>query len=80
MIVPILGPPNVTFTWRHWADWTGPYKDVQPTGEKMELFGSCIATVNDDLKITDLQVFYDPNPLMASLMGLKKFCPAHRGD
>ena len=34
----LSGPPTVSFTWRHWVDWTGPYMDKEPTGEQMELF------------------------------------------
>ena len=62
-----LGPPKVSFTWRHWAHWTGPYRDSPPTGELMELIGTAIAEVDDNLKIIDLQVFFDPNPMLAKM-------------
>ncbi len=71
------GPPNVTFTWRHFGKMTGefscpgmsgtPYK-VNPSNEMIEIFGMCKATVNDQLKIQDLQVFYDPNQLFIQLL------------
>ena len=61
----------MSFTWRHWADWTGPYKDMPPTGEKMELTGSAVAHVTEDLKIINFKVYYDPNPFMAKLIGFK---------
>ncbi len=71
------GPPNVTFTWRHFGKMTGefgcsglsgiPYK-VEPTNKMIEIFGMCKATVNDQLKIQDLQVFYDPSQLFVQLL------------
>ena len=71
-----LGPPKVSFTWRHWAHWTGPYRDSPPTGELMELIGTAIAEVDDNLKIIDLQVFFDPNPMLAKMTS-KASCPFH---
>lgn len=75
------GPPNVTFTWRHFGKMTNefkgcgfsgfPYK-VDPTNKMIELYGMCKATVNDQLKIQDLQVFYDPNQLFVQLL---ESCP-----
>lgn len=71
------GPPNVTFTWRHFGKMTGefacsgtlgvPYK-VNPSNEMIEIFGMCKATVNDQLKIQDIQVFYDPSQLFVQLL------------
>jgi hypothetical protein len=71
------GPPNVTFTWRHFGKMTGefgcsgmlgtPYK-VDASNQMIEIFGMCKATVNDQLKIQDLQVFYDPNQLFVQLL------------
>lgn len=69
----LSGPPTVSFTWRHWANWTGPYKDKQPTGELMEMFGVAIVKVNDDLKVLNLDIYYDPHPFMAKFYGGK--CP-----
>ena len=73
---PFSGPPNVVCTWRHWSNFKGPYKDMPPSGELIELFGILVAKVSDKLKIEELQVFYDPNPFMAKLMGYKQGeCP-----
>lgn len=69
----LSGPPKVSFTWRHWTTWTGPYKGQKATGERIELVGSCVAEVTSDLKLKFIQVFYDPNPMMAKLTGVK--CP-----
>jgi len=75
------GPPNVTFTWRHFGKMTNEFKGyshggftykVDPTNKIVEIFGMCKATVNDQLKIQDLQVFYDPNHLFVQLL---ESCP-----
>ena len=64
------GPPNVTFTWRHWAHWEGDYGPNKATNEVIELFGAAVATVDDKLLIEEIRVYYDPNPFVAKLMGL----------
>ena len=67
------GPPKVSFTWRHWTTWSGPYREQKPTGENIEMFGSCISEVTSDLKIKNIQIFFDPTPMMFKLTGAK--CP-----
>ncbi len=47
--------------------------DNLPTGELIEMFGIAVAVVNKDLKIEDLSVYYDPNPVLTKLTG--KRCP-----
>ncbi|XP_033098699.1 pathogen-related protein-like isoform X1 [Anneissia japonica] len=72
----LSGQPKVTFTWRHWANWSGPYRGNEPTNEPIEMTGCCIATVDDALKIEKLEIFYDPNPMMATLTKFKTSnCP-----
>ena len=68
----------MSFTWRHWADWTGPYRDNPPSGERMQLIGTCLAKVNDQLKIVDLQVYFDPNPMLSRMTACGPVCPFHR--
>ncbi|XP_013390484.1 pathogen-related protein-like [Lingula anatina] len=81
----ISGPPVVTFTWRHWARWTGPFKGVSPSGERVEMKGCAIATVNENLQVEELKVYYDPNPILATLLKLNTGtdegatrCPFHK--
>ena len=62
----------MTFSWRHWADWTGSYKNVSPTGETLEMSGMGKAVVTPELKIVDIEVFYDPSAFMAKLMRLNR--------
>lgn len=75
------GPPHVTFTWRHFGTMTNEFKctglsgipySVKPSNKMVEIFGMCKATVNDQLKIQDLQVFYDPSQLFVQLL---ETCP-----
>lgn len=69
----------MSFTWRHWAHWTGPYRDNMPTGELMELIGSAVVEVDENLKIVDLQVFFDPHPMLARLMMKKDATQSNNG-
>ncbi|XP_045204664.1 uncharacterized protein LOC123557317 [Mercenaria mercenaria] len=73
------GPPTVAFTWRHWGKFEGDYKGVKATGETLEMFGSCVANVSEDLKILSIEVFYDPNIMLKKLTatGEKVKCPFH---
>ncbi|HEY9693083.1 MAG TPA: ester cyclase [Oculatellaceae cyanobacterium] len=68
------GPPNVTFKWRHWGTFSGPYKDHAPTGEKIEISGMTVARVNDDLKILSLEHFFDTSLFLGKLA---TGCPFH---
>jgi hypothetical protein len=63
----LTGPPVVTFKWRHWGRFEGEYKGHRPTGELVELFGMTIAKVDDDLRIVELEHFYDNNKLLGPL-------------
>jgi hypothetical protein len=70
----LAGPPNVTFKWRHWGNFSGPYKEHAPTGETVEIVGISIARVNDDLKILSLEHFFDTSSFLNKLA---TGCPFH---
>lgn len=61
------GPPNVTFKWRHWGTFSGPYKDYAPTGETVEICGISVARVSDDLKIESVEHFFDNSLFLEKL-------------
>ncbi|MEV6771455.1 SnoaL-like polyketide cyclase [Nocardia sp. NPDC051030] len=63
----LSGPPTVTFKWRHWGRYTGAYKGHEPTGELIEMTGITIAKVSEDLRILELEHFYDNNKLLGPL-------------
>ncbi|HEY9803525.1 MAG TPA: hypothetical protein V6D25_24490 [Leptolyngbyaceae cyanobacterium] len=74
LIEVLAGPPNVTFKWRHWGTFSGPYKEHAPTGETVEIVGVSVARVNDDLKILSIEHFFDSG---AFLNKLATGCPFH---
>ncbi|MEU2257052.1 SnoaL-like polyketide cyclase [Nocardia xishanensis] len=63
----LSGPPTVSFRWRHWGSYDGPYREHQPTGATIEMFGVTIARVTEDLRILELEHFYDNNQLLSPL-------------
>lgn len=63
----LSGPPNVTFKWRHWGTFSGPYKEHAPTGKTVEVVGVSIARVTDDLKIVSLEHFFDTTSFLDQL-------------
>ncbi|BAY37513.1 hypothetical protein NIES2111_18520 [Nostoc sp. NIES-2111] len=74
LIEVLAGPPNVTFKWRHWGTFSGPYKEHAPTGQTVEIVGVSIAHVNDDLKILSLEHFFDSGSFLNKLA---TGCPFH---
>ncbi|XP_033647791.1 pathogen-related protein-like [Asterias rubens] len=86
------GPPRVAFSWRHWATFDGSYKENVGEGQLVEMHGFLVATVNENLKICKLEVFYKPDEFIKALEGqipasdlargqeiLGSGCPVHKG-
>jgi hypothetical protein len=71
----LSGPPTVTFKWRHWGTFDGEYNGFAPTGEVIEMFGMSVAKVSDDLKLLEVEHYYDPNTFLGKLTG---GCPVAR--
>ena len=63
------GPPKVAFSWHHWGAFSGEYKGVKGDGQKIELYGFTIATVNSDLKILKLEVYLKFEGFLRALQG-----------
>jgi len=83
------GPPNVTFKWRHFGVMTDSFScpglsglvyRAEATNKMVELYGMCVAKVTDDLKIQDLQVFYDPSQLFTQLTEICPFSPFQKSN
>lgn len=77
-------PPNVSFKWRHFGrmtdyfacrDLSGLVYRVEPTNRMIEVFGMCKATLSSDMKIQDLEVFYDPSQMFTQLTEICPFAP-----
>ncbi|CAM5596151.1 hypothetical protein SSPIM334S_02296 [Streptomyces spiroverticillatus] len=62
-------PPTVAFKWRHWGTFEGEYKGFQPDGRKIEMFGMSVAQVSEDLKLVEVEHFYDPNAFLGQMTG-----------
>ena len=41
----------------------------------MEMFGVAVVKVNEDLKVTNLDIYYDPHPFLVQFWGGKANCP-----
>eukprot|EP00747_Dinoflagellata_sp_TGD_P167952 gnl/TRDRNA2_/TRDRNA2_193315_c0_seq1.p1 gnl/TRDRNA2_/TRDRNA2_193315_c0~~gnl/TRDRNA2_/TRDRNA2_193315_c0_seq1.p1 ORF type:complete len:307 (-),score=86.10 gnl/TRDRNA2_/TRDRNA2_193315_c0_seq1:63-983(-) len=65
------GPPKVSFSWRHWAHFTGKYKGNKGKGELINMYGWATATVSADLKLKDVEVFYNPEEFLEVMEGKK---------
>mmetsp|Transcript_32853 Transcript_32853/g.69115 ORF Transcript_32853/g.69115 Transcript_32853/m.69115 type:complete len:377 (+) Transcript_32853:299-1429(+) len=66
------GPPKVTFTWRHWAVFSGQYEGNQGNGATINMTGFGIASLNEDSKVTRLEIYYDPDSFLEVLRGKKE--------
>ncbi|XP_075498132.1 pathogen-related protein [Primulina tabacum] len=62
------GPPVITFKFRHWGYFEGPFKGHSPTGELVQFFGVGILKVDESLRAEDVEIYYDPAELFAGLL------------
>lgn len=62
-------PPTVAFKWRHWGAFEGEYNGFAPDGKRIEMFGISVAKVSDDLKLIEVEHYYDPNEFLGKLTG-----------
>ncbi|XP_060209256.1 pathogen-related protein [Lycium barbarum] len=62
------GPPVVTYKFRHWGFFEGPFKGHAPTGEKVQFYGVGIMKVDETLRAEDVEIYYDPAELFAGLL------------
>ncbi|WP_414752113.1 ester cyclase [Anabaena sp. CCY 9910] len=61
------GPPEIVFKWRHWGEFKGEFKGYAPTNETIEVIGTSVVRVTDDLKILSLEHYYDNTQFLAKL-------------
>ncbi|CAL0305465.1 unnamed protein product [Lupinus luteus] len=62
------GPPTIVYKFRHWGYMEGPFKSHAPTGQKIELYGMAIFTLDENSKIVKVEFFYDPAELLGGLL------------
>jgi len=66
------GPPKCVFKWRHFGKYSGTYEDTEGNkykgdGRMFSLYGTCVATLNANAKIQELEVFYNPDDMIVPL-------------
>ncbi|CAK7323091.1 unnamed protein product [Dovyalis caffra] len=52
------GPPVISFKFRHWGFFEGPFKGHAPTGHK----------VDESMKAEEVEIYYDPSELFGGLL------------
>lgn len=62
------GPPVVTYKFRHWGFFEGPFKGHAPTGQMVQFYGLGILKVDESLRAEDVEVYYDPTELFGELL------------
>ncbi|CAM8948822.1 unnamed protein product [Rhodiola kirilowii] len=62
------GPPVISYKFRHWGIFEGPFKGHAPTGETVEFYGMGTLKVDESLKVEDVEVYYDPGELLGGLL------------
>ncbi|KAI4333558.1 hypothetical protein L6164_018346 [Bauhinia variegata] len=62
------GPPVITYKFRHWGYFEGPFKGHAPTGERIEFYGIGIMKVDESMRAEDVEIYYDPEELFAGLL------------
>jgi len=62
-------PPTVMFSWRHWGNYEGQFHGNQGQGQVINMIGLCRATLNDNSKVTKLELFFDVEGFLKSMEG-----------
>lgn len=70
----LAGPPRAVCKWRHWGTFKGDFRGHIQTGKLIEVYGITIADVNEALKITSVEHFFDNSLFLENLVAGGK-CP-----
>ncbi|XP_057474554.1 pathogen-related protein isoform X1 [Actinidia eriantha] len=62
------GPPVISYKFRHWGFFEGPFKGHAPTGEMVQFYGMGILKVDESLRAEDVEIYYDPAELFSGLL------------
>ncbi|KAL1824128.1 hypothetical protein ACET3Z_010906 [Daucus carota] len=62
------GPPMITYKFRHWGFFEGPFKGHAPTGDMVQFYGMGLLKVDESLRAEDVEIYYDPADLFAGLL------------
>ncbi|KAK9688775.1 hypothetical protein RND81_09G010100 [Saponaria officinalis] len=61
-------PPVITFKFRHWGYFEGPYKGHAPTGELIQFYGIVILKVDESMRAEEVEIYYNPEELFAGFL------------
>ncbi|RTE68355.1 hypothetical protein BHE90_017267 [Fusarium euwallaceae] len=70
------GPPKVVFKWRHWGTFQNDYAAKNDRGERVtlksngkviDIKGICVAELDDEFRIVDLDVYFDPMEMFSQM-------------
>ncbi|XP_047342411.1 pathogen-related protein [Impatiens glandulifera] len=62
------GPPIISYKFRHWGYFEGPFKGHAPSGDMVQFYGMGTLKVDEYLKVEDVEIYYDPAELLAGLL------------
>jgi len=85
LIAVLSGPPVIVFSWRHWATFSGVYKcpvtghENKGNGELIELFGMGRVSLDKNLKICNLEIFYKPDEFLEVMKGERNPADLRKG-
>ncbi|KAJ3040853.1 hypothetical protein HDV00_010313 [Rhizophlyctis rosea] len=82
------GPPRVAFKWRHWGTFLGDYTALNERGEKVtlpktgkviDIRGMTTATLDDQFRITAVDVYFDPMDMFRQMDEAQKELDGEEG-
>ncbi|XP_056167643.1 pathogen-related protein-like [Syzygium oleosum] len=62
------GPPVITYKFRRWGYFEGPFKEHAATGEMVEFYGVGIMKVDESMRAEEVEKYYDPAELFGGLL------------
>ncbi|KAK7244163.1 hypothetical protein RIF29_38981 [Crotalaria pallida] len=62
------GPPVITYKFRHWGYFEGPFKGHAPTGDMVEFYGIGVMKVDESMRAEDVEIYYDPGEMFSGLL------------
>lgn len=75
------GPPTVACKWRHWGwmkgDYVGKNEDgdtvtIRAHGKALDIQGITVAKMDDQLRVTSLETFFDAKDMFEQMMPSKE--------
>ena len=58
---------NQTLNPKNWGRFTGSYKGIEGNGQTIHMYGFAVSTVNENSKITSIQIYFKPDDFLRAL-------------